>query len=232
MVRQKVAHSFFPKTPRSRETLLRDAYEPEILRVVDSLVKSSDTCFDIGGHYGYYTLCLSSFAKQGSVHTFEPVDAHAERIRQSVDKSAKTNVTVHQTAVADRIGEAVLHIASETGSDDSMAYLEECGGVDTAAAREHYSSFTPTTVPTTTLDELATTLPHPQFIKIDAEGAEAAIIKAGRKLISAAKPRILIETHGIHEGLACAALFNTINYRAVLIRNQETTMPVLWIERE
>ena len=49
------------------------------------------------------------------------------------------------------------------------------------------------------------------------------------KMIATAKPRILIETHGVHEALTCAEFFQKLHYRAVLMTDQKTTMPILWI---
>ena len=84
--------------------------------------------------------------------------------------------------------------------------LDAYGGVDTQAAHEHYRNFSRTLVQTRTLDSLIDDLPSVQFIKIDAEGAEAAILAAGLKLIANSKPRLLVELHGIYEALACAEI--------------------------
>ena len=62
-----------------------------------------------------------------------------------------------------------------------MAYLTTYGGVDTSAAHEHYQSFHQTTVKTITLDKAAEQYGKPQFIKIDAEGAEGPILEGNSK---------------------------------------------------
>lgn len=223
------AKIILPKGSQIAEMITGGHYEKCTLSVVAGLVKLSDTCFDIGGHYGYFTLSLAKIAGAGHVHTFEPVQAHANRIKKSAEHSLLSNVTVHEQAVGDEVGNVVMNVADGPDSDDSMAYLEKCGGVDTPAAHEHYRRFVQTTVKSSTLDSLATDLPSPAFIKIDAEGAEAAIIGAGMKMIATAKPRILIETHGVHEALTCAEFFQKLHYRAVLMTDQKTTMPILWI---
>ncbi len=95
-------------------------------------------------------------------------------------RSGLRHVTVHQAAVAGEVGEMTLHLPNRDEADDSMAYLDAYGGVDTPAAHEHYRSFSRINVQAVTLDSLVNPLPAPSFIKIDAEGAEAAILNAGR----------------------------------------------------
>ena len=207
-------------------------YEPKILEVVQALVGSRDICFDIGGHYGCYTLSLAKLADQGQIHTFEPVPAHADRIRQAAVRSQLNHVTVHQVAVAGQVGEMTLQFAEAEGSDDSMAFLDAYGGVDTPAAHEHYRSFARTKVEAVTLDSLASDLPSVQFMKIDAEGAEAAILGAGLNLVARCKPRLLLELHGIYEALACAEILCKLDYRAILLTDQKTTLPILWASRD
>jgi FkbM family methyltransferase len=224
--------ALLPDGKEIAEAITSGSYESQVMAFVKALVSRDDTCYDVGGHYGYFTLSLAKLAPGGQVHTFEPVIDHAERIRQSAERSGLSNVTVHQVAVAGEIGEMTLQFAEAEGSDDSMAYLEAYGGVDTPAAQEHYRRFTRTTVKTVTLDSLASDVPLPAFIKIDAEGAEAPILQAAAQLISTAKPRLLVELHGIYEALACAEILSNMNYRAILLTDQKTTMPILWASRD
>lgn len=221
-----------PQGSAIAESLVSGKYEPEVVATIEKLVDPDDVCFDIGGHYGYLTLVLASVASRGRVHTFEPVPEHADRIGQAAFRNQLTHVTVHQQAMAGMVGRMSLRRASSSRVDDSMAYLDEYGGVDSSAAKVHYKNFTSLTVPTVTLDSVADLSPTPRFIKIDAEGAEAPILEAGRNLISSARPRLLIEIHGIVESLRCAEILQSLNYRAILLSDQKTTLPVLWTPRE
>ena len=207
-------------------------YEADVLAVVQSLVKDQDVCFDIGGHYGCFTLSLAKMATGGQVHTFEPVAAHADRIAESAERSGLSHVTVHCAAVAGEVGELTLNFADVPGSDDSMAYLDQYGGVDTDAAAEHYGQFKRTIVRATTLDALHEELPPPSFVKIDAEGAEGPIVGSGLQMIADRRPRMLIELHGIQEALSCAELLESVNYRAILLTDKKVNMPVLWVPHD
>jgi FkbM family methyltransferase len=223
------ASVLLPKGTAISEAVTAGSYEQQIMRFVAVLVDQDSVCFDIGGHYGYYTLSLAKLAPRGQVHTFEPVAAHAERIEQSAERSGLANVTVHRSAVAGEVGRMTLQFAEVGAGDDSMAYLDAYGGVDTPAAHEHYRSFSRITVRTQTLDSLRKELPAPRFIKIDAEGAEVAILTAGRQLISESRPRLLVELHGIYEALQCAEILSGLKYRALLLTDQKKTMPILWV---
>jgi FkbM family methyltransferase len=222
---------WLPKHAPITAAMTSGTYEQAMMRFVVAMVGANDVCYDIGGHYGYFTLSFAKLAVRGQVHTFEPVAQHVSRIEKSAQRSGIRNVTVHHAAVADRVGEMTLCFAESRG-DDSMGYLDAYGGVNTPAAREHYGSFSRTVVRTLTLDSLRSELPPPRFIKIDAEGAEGAILSAGRSLIRQFKPRLLIELHGIQEALQCAQILSELEYRAVLLTKQKTTMPVLWVPRD
>ena len=226
------AHVMLPRNTPIAEAITAGDYDEKILQVVKSLVAKDDVCFDIGGHYGCYTLSLAKLVVDGQVHTFEPVPAHAERIRAAALKSELKHVQVHQVAMAGEIGEMTLQFAEAEGSDDSMAFLDAYGGVDTQAAHEHYRNFSRTTVQARTLDSLVDELPAVQFMKIDAEGAEAAILGAGLKLIANSMPRLLVELHGIYEAMACAEILCKLNYQAILLTDQKTTLPILWASRD
>ena len=224
--------ALLPEGTLIAETITQATYESQTLAVVAGLVCPQDVCFDIGGHYGYFTLSLAKRASVGEVHTFEPVSTHASRIRKAAEKSGLGHVTVHEVAMAGAEGQMLLRFADCDDADDSMAYLEKYGGVDTDAADAHYGKFASTMVRTRTLDSLIGELPIPNFVKIDAEGAEASIIQAGLKLISASKPRLLIEVHGVYESLACTELLQSINYRAIIFTDQKATCPVLWVAQD
>lgn len=224
--------ALLPKGTAITEAITAGTYEHQIMKFVVALIGKDDVCYDIGGHYGYYTLSMAKLASQGQVHTFEPVAAHAERIEKSAKRSGLAHVTVHHAAVAAEVGEMTLQFAEAGAGDDSMAYLDAYGGVDTPAAHEHYQSFSRTTVRTLTLDSLLKELPAPRFIKVDAEGAEGAILSAGRQLISQTRPRLLVELHGIYEAIHCAEILCRLDYCAILLTNQKTTMPILWVAHD
>ena len=202
-------------------------YEPESVRLLQRLISPSDTCYDIGGHYGVYSVILARLANQGHVFTFEPVPSLADAIRRTLAASQLNNVTLRQAAMAGNVGQMTLRYAATASGDDSMAFLEQYGGVNTPRSQVQYAHFQEIRTACVTLDSLTT--PVPSFIKIDAEGAEAAIIKSGLKMLASARPRLLIEVHGVDLALECAQLLGSLGYVALQIAQRSLAMPVLWI---
>ncbi|MEL6108864.1 MAG: FkbM family methyltransferase [Planctomycetota bacterium] len=204
-------------------------YEIPCTSIMQALVSRDSVCLDIGGHYGYFTLVLASLAPEGRVETFEPLPNHAKRIADSADRSGLAHVKVHQKAVADISSTMTLRYVS-SGNYDSMAYLESRGGVVSEASKEQYPTFESCTVETTTLDALSPL--EPSFIKVDAEGAEAAILRGGTNLLANQKPRLLIEIHGIREAFECAEVLRDVGYQVFAIGEPDTTLPVLCLSSE
>ena len=41
-----------------------------------------------------------------------------------------------------------------------------------------------------------------------------------------------MELHGIYEAIHCAEILSDLNYRAMLLTDQKTTMPILWVAHD
>ena len=156
------ANVMVPLNTPIADAITTGSYDQKVLQVVEALVSKTDTCFDIGGHYGCYTLSLAKLVKDGKIHTFEPV-RRTLRIRQATQKSKLNHVQVHQVSGW-----------SEWGDDPAAQKLREVMTpwlflmrtvVDTQAAHEHYRNFSRTTVNAVTLDSLLGTVPSVQFMK-------------------------------------------------------------------
>jgi FkbM family methyltransferase len=219
-----------PSPSALAEKIILGSYEAECSLIVQLLLKRRDVCYDIGGHCGFYSHLFSKLAFEGQVHCFEPVPELAERIRRSASSNGFSNVTVHAMAVADRQQELTLRIAANQFLDDSMGYLSDFGGVDTERSRSQYGAFSEIRVPCQSLDQME--LPDPCFIKVDAEAAEASILRGAQKMLQRCRPRLLIEIHGPDLALQCAHLLGPIGYTAIKIMNRCENMSILWLHRE
>jgi FkbM family methyltransferase len=202
-------------------------YELQCIKVCQLLVQPNDNCWDIGAHYGFYTLLLAKLASRGQVHGFEPLPRLAHSIGLSIEKSHLSNACVHSLALSHSKGEATLRFAEQDTSDDSMNYLLEHGGVTTERSMNHYPDFSECQVPCTCLDQLE--LPQPQFIKMDVEGAEAAILSGGLRLLASARPRLLIELHGVDLTLRVSDILRSLGYAGRPLGPRGLIMPVLFV---
>ena len=120
----------------------------------------------------------------GSVTAFEPVLEHA-RVLSSIicDAGFDEWVTVVQAAAADRRGTRDMVVAAPALAS-ANAYL--CPVPDEHAILR--------AVPVVTLDEALSGRPI-GFLKIDAEGAEALVLRGARRLLAEDHPMVLADLH-------------------------------------
>jgi FkbM family methyltransferase len=161
--------------------VLRGVWEPNVTRVMLRLLRPGMRIVEVGANVGYYTvLAASCVGPAGSVTAFEANPAIAERLRRAVVVNGYQWWTrVVESAVADREGQATLHVLARHQGSSSLArqgadVLEGWGEVP------H-----PLTVPATTLDAFLGPDPSPvDLLKIDAEGWEPAIFDGMRGVLA------------------------------------------------
>jgi FkbM family methyltransferase len=154
-------------------------YEPEESRLMKQRLQPGSIFFDIGAQAGYHTMYASSLVgPSGRVFAFEPAPVNLAHLKQHLLMNRLTNTFVIDAAVSDVNGVSYFDCA-----DSSVA-----GHLSTAGALE---------VRTISLDQEIDSgaLPEPDYIKIDAEGAELSILEGARKMLRRRYPTISLETH-------------------------------------
>ncbi len=143
-------------------------FEEGLTKMVLEYLKPGDTFFDIGAHFGYFTLLGSSIVgKTGEVHAFEPTPS-TFTVLQSNSKD-RSNVNLNNCAV----------FSKKTTLSFNDYGIEYCA-FNSFANRIHKPAQQNLEVQTISLDEYIyrnKIVPH--FIKIDAEGAEYEILTGG-----------------------------------------------------
>lgn len=144
------------------------------------LTAGGDLCLDIGANAGFHALTAGLFFKK--VVAIEPTPDTAERLRTNIVLSGFWHVRVEPIALGDTDGEATLAVTP--GHCGTNRIASEGGGVR---------------VPVRTLDALAF---DPEgglaghrvdFIKIDVEGHERAVLAGGCETIARDRPDLLVE---------------------------------------
>lgn len=151
-------------------------------KAMQTFVKDGDIVFDIGAHFGLYTLILSELVgRKGKVFAFEPNIELLPSLRKTI--KAKDNIELFEVALSDHNGKASLFVPQ----DASMASLSDwtngnAGSVHTVECEMRK------------LDDLVDTgkLMPPQFIKCDVEGAELSVFKGAFKLLNRVDAPILM----------------------------------------
>ncbi|MDB6118649.1 MAG: methyltransferase, FkbM family [Verrucomicrobiaceae bacterium] len=175
---------FSPRSNRIGTALyLQGIWEPEVTGAFRALIKPGDTVFDIGGDAGYYTLLFSKCAgEKGRVVVFEPIPKAQERIKENIALNGFSNCTLVTEALGSKSGSFVL----ERPFEDSRINLTK------SAAGEG-----DITVQVERFDTLAErlSLPVPDLVKIDVEGAELEVLRGMEGLVADHHPAFVIELH-------------------------------------
>lgn len=144
---------------------------------------------DIGASTGCYTL-LAAHHPALTVHAFEPVSEVADTLRENVRLNGiEACVTVHGTAVSDKIGEQTFHVVK--GGSVALSML---GGRPT-----HYKDYDDVLIPVTTVDEFCQWENLiPTVIKIDTEGNELAVLRGAARVVEKHHPDLIVEWSDIN----------------------------------
>jgi len=150
--------------------------------VMRNLVKSGDTVYDIGAHFGFYTLLLSKLVgENGKVYAFEPNPELLPSLKRTI--SSSKNIELIPVALSEENGSVKLFVPE----DASMASLGDwTNGI---AGNVHQVE-----CEMRRLDDLTEEkkMPVPNFIKCDVEGAELSVFAGGIKMLDRVDAPILL----------------------------------------
>jgi FkbM family methyltransferase len=143
--------------------------------------------FDIGANVGFFSLLAARLVGPGGrVVAFEPVPALAARVRANARRNRLATVAVLEVAVSDAAGATFLVLAAHPG------------GAALAAAAPPPDATGTIEVATAAVDDLvaAGRVPPPTVVKIDVEGAEAAVLRGMARTLLAHRPVVVCEVDG------------------------------------
>jgi len=153
-------------------------------QMVLSLLDRDEVFWDIGANIGYFSLiAATALGNSGQILAFEPGRPAYERLLDNISLNPFTNIKTFQLAVAATEGEAVLYLFADIA--DSSASLYHPGKEQ--AGRQ--------VCQTVSLDKFLVEqgLRPPDFLKIDVEGAELAVLQGAQNLIATHTPLLLME---------------------------------------
>jgi FkbM family methyltransferase len=158
-----------------------DGYEPELATLLDVLVPREGVFYDIGSNWGYLSVWVAtSPGFKGKVHAFEPFPSTFKDLKSVVEQAGfQETIQVHSKALSDREGTTSMHNPDLLRS----GWVKMDDEVPGASGGN---------IPTTSLDTCG--LDIPSVIKIDAERAEAKILRGGRNLLVMHHPYIVFES--------------------------------------
>jgi len=217
-----LAGTWLHLSPSRMGQMLRGTYEQALVSAVVPLIRPGWICFDVGAHFGYYALLLAALVgERGAVHAFEPVPYNVRLLELHVAKNQKGSVIrIYPLALSDTNGTAVLR-ASNAGHSSGQAYLSGVRVVEIPVMRR----FRTLRVEQRRLDDLVATgvVPRPHFIKIDVEGAEAAVLRGGLETLRTVRPVVAAELHTAANAAEAAGLLSAAGYQVRVVEDREAT---------
>lgn len=174
--------------------------EPELAGLAD-VVTPGSVCLDVGAAAGIYTVALAQLAgPDGEVHSVEPLSIAHPLWRRVLGARQRPNVRHHALALSTEPGRSNMsvpvgrHGGHVTGRSFLANHTSGIGSNAEFAGQEEVS------VEVDTLDGLVKRagLRRLDFIKIDVEGGELAVLRGGEQTIAEFRPAMLIEIEARH----------------------------------
>ena len=163
------------------------------LELARSWVTPQSVCFDIGANVGLYTLLFGRYG--GRVVAFEPLPRNLQYLSRTVEINRLRNVTIVPWAVSDKVELTRF----ELGENCALGRLGSGGSQPVACV---------------SVDEFIDRYGLvPDVMKIDVEGAEAAVLAGCGRLFQRCRPRILLSVHSADLRRQCLDVLAAAGYR-------------------
>jgi FkbM family methyltransferase len=162
-------------------------YEQIVQEVYEALLREGDVAIDVGAHVGRHTLPLACcVAPTGRVFAFEPLPMCREMLAAELTERHSELADIIKLcpqALADSAGDRPFVVA-----EDALPFSGLYEVIYPNATRLRRL-----TVPVETIDRLFRGLPSLRCIKIDAEGAELAILRGATAVLDRLRPVVSFE---------------------------------------
>ncbi len=180
----------------------QDWFEEEI-KFLRHLLKRGQKVIDIGANYGVYTLCIAkAVGASGHVWAFEPASSTAKLLAEGIAANRFSQIiTLERSALSSVKGKAQLSLNQSSELN--------------ALVHDHLSTSATETVPLVTLDDCMETYGWRgiEFVKIDAEGEEANILRGGERFFSEQSPLVQYEVKAFPEmHMELVQTFSSLGY--------------------
>lgn len=176
------------------------------MRVLSPLVKPNAVAVDVGANLGFLTVLLSRLVgPQGQVYSFEPSPVTYAKLREVTDINDLKNVTTYNVGCGETPAVMKLHAAESSGNSS----LRPAPGLTRAEAKTE-------DVQIVVLDDhLPSTLQRLDFLKIDTEGFEDAVLAGAMKILEKFHPVIYIELSSeyLESSRRALGILKAANYR-------------------
>ena len=187
---------------------IKGTYELEVQEAIDQMVRPGDVCYDLGASIGYMTLLMAR--KAGHVYSFEPAPHAIAEMKRHLAANSMKNVTIVPSPVSDAVREVRFCLTdSAYGS----------------AINETETRWRVLQLQTTTLDLFGKDHPVPDFLKIDVEGEEGAVLAGAEDLLAHRKTSICCEVHNREAAVSVLGTLARFGYTVTLLDGSPAKVP-------
>lgn len=190
LIRSNVGYVVVDSMDYPLASILIEAQELESgLRILlEKLIEPGFIVVDVGANIGMHTITMSRCLKgAGVVHAFEPMPETAELLETNLDiNGCRGYAKIHRIALSNSNSRQKLHLGHTSGHHS--LYPLGGGGVDTRSREIE--------VEVATLDSVLISQSYIDLIKIDAEGAELAVLEGASQIVKRSPDLAIIAEFG------------------------------------
>ncbi len=197
----------------SHSAFILGYHEPVIQKLLADFLKPGKVYYDVGANVGFFSMIAARIVgDSGKVICFEPMPDNADRIDHNAKLNGFSNVLVRRECAGDENTTATFL----TSHEPTWGRLSSVGKAPDKPSGE-------TTVRVQRMDDArsADSLPPPDLMKIDVEGAEVAVLEGAIETLKKHRPLIAMELHGTNN--AVLDVLEKIDYTAAAVG---TTIPI------
>jgi FkbM family methyltransferase len=163
------------------------SFDRDLVELAEKHLTADSVVWDVGANVGTFSVAAATVAHRGKVVAIEADIWLAQLVRRTAAEAAHGGrIEVLPSAISDKCGTARFEVAERGRASNA---LEAVGGDSPTSGGKRQIQL----VPTLTLDALLETLPSPNFVKIDVEGAEALVFAGASRLLKEVRPLIYAE---------------------------------------
>lgn len=156
------------------------------MRFLNRYLRPEMTFIDVGANQGEYSLFAARRVTRGSVLAFEPMTHFFERLNFNIQLNRIKNIRPFKMGLSDRRGEVPIYFNGENdlnheglaslftqNEDDQNQEVVRLEVLDDVSAQEGIERI--------------------DFIKIDVEGSEWAVLRGARRMLQQHRPALMVE---------------------------------------
>ena len=167
------------------------------------------------------------------MEAFEPAPYNREILLATGRRNGMLErVTVHDFALGDIETQSTLVATNADVGASSAAHIPDLGEAELPPGVDgQVQALSRVSVQVRRLDGVFSqaSLPRPDVLKIDVEGAEAAVLAGGVQVIEEARPAILCEIHNVDVALRIASRLAEMEYHMHILGKNGPHTACLWL---